>query len=253
MRTLDAEQLDKLDYFIAQLKKNGIYADLNLHVSREYPGMPRWEQMGSYFKGVDNFYPPMIEMQRDYARQLLTHVNPYTKTAYVDEPAVALIEINNENGLISEWWSGSLDAMSDVYGAEFSQPWNRWLSARYPTRNALQKAWADSGEPLGPEMLKETTFEKGVDAGSVWQLEQHEEAKATASPADGGLLVSVQQPGQEGWHVQFAQSPSRHLRRETLHGEFPRPGRRTPANHRRGLPVQRALGLTLVQRGETHR
>ena len=31
-RTLDAGQLDRLDYFIAELKKNGIYADLNLHV-----------------------------------------------------------------------------------------------------------------------------------------------------------------------------------------------------------------------------
>ena len=34
--TFDPEQLDKLDYFIAQLKKQGIYADINLHVSRQY-------------------------------------------------------------------------------------------------------------------------------------------------------------------------------------------------------------------------
>ncbi|MDD5351218.1 MAG: cellulase family glycosylhydrolase, partial [Chthoniobacteraceae bacterium] len=109
MRTLNAGQLDKLDYFIAQLKAHGIYSDLNLHVSRVYPGMPEWKEAPGFSKGVDLFYPPMLEMQRDYARQLLRHVNPYTHTAYADEPAVALVEINNENGLIEEWNHGALD------------------------------------------------------------------------------------------------------------------------------------------------
>ena len=39
-RTLDPDRLDRLDYFIAQLKAHGIYADLNLHVSRTYPDAP---------------------------------------------------------------------------------------------------------------------------------------------------------------------------------------------------------------------
>ena len=111
MRTLDPGQLDKLDYFIAQLKKNGIYADLNLHVSRTYPGLPRWEGMPSFDKGVDNFHPSMIDLQREYTRDLLTHTNAYTHTRYADEPAVALVEINNENALFHEWWSGALDSM----------------------------------------------------------------------------------------------------------------------------------------------
>src|SRR5690606_5891053 len=34
--TIDPEQLDRLDYFIAQLKERGIYANINLHVSRFY-------------------------------------------------------------------------------------------------------------------------------------------------------------------------------------------------------------------------
>src|SRR4051794_825705 len=69
-RTLDPESLDRLDYFIAELKKQGIYANLNLHVGNKYSGMPEGEGGASYFKGVDNFYPPMIEQQRAYARAL---------------------------------------------------------------------------------------------------------------------------------------------------------------------------------------
>jgi len=204
LKTLDPGQLDKVDYFIAQLKKNGIYADLNLHVSRTYPGMPSWEGAPSFFKGVDLFYPPMIEMQHDYARQLLTHVNPYTKTAYVDEPAVAFIEINNENGLICEWWGGSLDNMPDAFRKELEKPWNQWLKAKYPSEESLRKAWNVGEEPLGVEMLKEGAFESGT--GKVWNLEQHEGAKAEAtSIADGGLRVNVTAPGKLGWHVQLSQ------------------------------------------------
>ena len=207
LRTLDPGQLDKLDFFIAQLKAHGIYADLNLHVSRSYPGMPKWEHAPSFFKGVDTFYPPMIEMQREYARALLTHVNPYTKTAYSDEPAVAFVEINNENGLISEWWSGSLDDMSDCYRADFEKQWNRWLVEKDPSQQALQKAWGAANEPLGGEMLREGGIGAGV--GAAWYLEQHEGAKAGGSPESapgGGLRVTVNRPGNQGWHVQLMQT-----------------------------------------------
>jgi hypothetical protein len=203
LKTFDAGQLDKLDYFIAQLKKNGVYADLNLHVSRSYPGMPKWEGMPGYFKGVDNFYPPMIAMQHDYARQLLKHVNPYTHCAYADEPAVAIIEINNENGLISEWWGGSLDTMPDAYGAELDARWNRWLQTKYPARIELEHAWSAGQEPLEAEMLKESAFENGV--GPVWSLEQLGDARASATRDGGGLRVGVSQTDGVGWHVQLTQ------------------------------------------------
>ena len=75
-KTLDPDQLDRLDFLIARLKENGIYADLNLHVSRTHPGMPTWEGGPTYHKGVDNFIPEMIEWQHGYARGLLTHLNP---------------------------------------------------------------------------------------------------------------------------------------------------------------------------------
>ena len=208
MRTLDPAQLDKLDFFIAQLKANGIYANLNLHVSRTYPGMPTWKGAPGYFKGVDLFYPPMIEMQREHARNLLQHVNPYTKTAYADEPAVAIVEINNEDGLICEWWGKSFDNMPDPYRAELSTQWNRWLQAKYPSLAALQKAWDTGKEPLGAEMLHEGGFASGL--GGAWFLEHNEGAEAEASkiadpPFGAGVRIVVKKPGSAGWHVQLSQ------------------------------------------------
>jgi len=203
-KTFNAESLDRLDYFIAQLKKNGIYADLNLHVGLEYPGFQKWEGASNFFKGVDNFFPPMIDQQREYARKLLTHVNPYTGQAYTDESAVALIEINNENGLIMEWNNGTLDAMPDPFDKEFQRQWNEWLIRKYGDQTKLAAAWETGSEPLGGEMLK--------SAHAAWNFEQHGEAKATQEFAtDSGtgcevMRVHITQPGTEGWHVQAAQA-----------------------------------------------
>ena len=212
-KTLDPDQLDRLDYFIAQLKKNGIYADLNLHVGRMYPGMPTWDTMPQYYKGVDNFDPAMIQMQRDYARDLLTHLNPYTGLRYTDDPAVAFIEINNENGLMREWWGGSLDAMPSVYADELSRQWRAWLAQKYPTNDALKQAWGVTEQPLGAEMLAP------LDSAPAWTLQQVDTAKAATQivndAPDGkpALKIQVQRLSQEAWHVQLFQSKL-HLQRD---------------------------------------
>ncbi len=104
MKEFDAGQVDKMDWLIYQLKQHGIYTNINLHVSRNYPGSnyPDIEQF-NYGKGIDQFYRPYIEMQKEYARKLLLHRNPYTGTTYAEEPAIAFVEINNENSLLSNW------------------------------------------------------------------------------------------------------------------------------------------------------
>ena len=205
-KTLDPGQLDKLDYFIAELKKNGIYADLNLHVSRTYPDRPKAEKQGNpdYDKGVDNFCAAMIALQKDYARDLLTHVNPFTKSAYIDEPAVALIEINNENALLDEWHNGELDRIAAPYREELTVLWLKWLREKYPTDERLAAAWSEGAKPAGLEMLKNGNFSKGLDD---WFVEKHEGAKATESVEKGVLKIAVAAAAKEGWHVQFNQSP----------------------------------------------
>lgn len=206
-RTLSPGQLDRLDFLIAELKKNGVYADLNLHVSRTYPGLPTWPGMPGFFKGVDNFFPKMIEMQRAYARDLLSHKNRYTQSRYVDEPAVALIEVNNENALLHEWWSGELDGMPELYADELQAQWNAWLSKQYGDFAMLKRAWGARESPLGREQLVNGDFARGVER---WTLERHEgaEAVAQAEPSNGraSLRIQIAKSGRESWHVQLGQA-----------------------------------------------
>jgi len=170
MRTLDLGQLERLDYFIAQLKEQGIYSDLNLHVSRSYPGLPLWDGMPSFFNGVDNFDPRMVDLQRQYARDLLNHVNRYTKMPYAREPAVALIEINNENALSHTWWSGQLDEMPGAYSEELSRRWNLWLTRRYQGRSDFLSVWGDvAGTPGKLPLVRKRDFkEHKPDAQRDW-------------------------------------------------------------------------------------
>lgn len=90
------EQLDKLEFLVAEFKKRGIYVDLNLHVGRFH------NRLG-HRKGETLYNPELIASQKEYARRLLNHVNPYTGFAWKDEPSVFLVEIANEDSIFCPW------------------------------------------------------------------------------------------------------------------------------------------------------
>jgi hypothetical protein len=171
----DSEALDRLDFFIAELKKRGIYANLNLNVGRRYrsgDGVRDYELIG-FAKALTFFDERLLELQRDYARQLLTHVNPYTGKPYADEPAVALVEFVNENSLIEAWFGNRLlgqnikpgDATwTDIppgYAADLTAKYNAWLRAHVPesTIDGWRKA---EGLPPGSPIprLKPSEFSR---------------------------------------------------------------------------------------------
>jgi hypothetical protein len=210
---LSAEALDRLDYLISQLKANGIYADLNLHVSRkltEADGVQEAGALPQMDKGVDNFHPRMIELQRNYARDLLTHVNPYTGNAYAQEPCVAMIEINNENSLTSSWRGGSIDALPEYLQKLLDARWQEWLKAKYGGTDAIRKAWSEGAEPLSGEgLLKNGDFSGGTDG---WRLEVNAPAQADMTFANDGpdgkpaAKVTVSAVSDTSWHVQVYQA-----------------------------------------------
>jgi len=179
---LDTNALDRLDYLIAQLKRHGIYANINLLVLRNY----RLGNMDLKDQHILGFFDPaMLELQKDYARQLLTHTNAYTGLPYTHDPAVAIVEINNENGLIHAALGGRLDHLPTE---KLLAQWNDWLKRRYATTEKLRAAWKAVDQPLGAEMLT-----------GRWMLEQHAGSHATQSNDQ----ITVTKTGAAGWHVQY--------------------------------------------------
>ncbi|MBQ8754269.1 MAG: carbohydrate binding domain-containing protein [Lentisphaeria bacterium] len=158
--TINPARMERLDYFLYQLKKRGIYVNINLHVLRSFGPKegfkaPAPTAMG---KGINEIDPRMIALQKKYARDLLTHVNRYTKLSYCEDPAVAFIELNNENSLLNWWRYGALDNMVPEYAKPFQDKWNYWLKEKYGTDAALAKAWNQGRAKLGKELLHNTGF-----------------------------------------------------------------------------------------------
>jgi len=123
-RAFDAEQLDRFDFWTAELKKRGIYLNINLNVGRSYKagdGVKDADKI-RWAKGLTFYDARLIELQKEYAHQLLTHLNPYTKTEYRHEPAVVTVELVNENALYL-----GFRAPTPAYDKDLLDTYNHWL------------------------------------------------------------------------------------------------------------------------------
>lgn len=168
------EQLDRLDYFFAQLRANGIYADFNLNVGhswKEGDGIPDAKLIG-VAKAYTYFGPELIAAQKAYAKQLLGHTNPYTGLRYADDPAVAIVEIVNENSMLEfwmrNWFRGDLGTDKPRYQLDLTphykellvKLYNDWLKANRSPSDlaAIQKAAGVTGDQPVP-LLRRGDFE----------------------------------------------------------------------------------------------
>ncbi len=204
-------QLETLHYLISRLKAHGIYSDINLLVGRSY--LPN-DGLGPEAGGMDwkdahilgMFYPPALELHKDYASKLLAPTNRFTGLPLGRDPAVAFVEIINENGILQKWVEGALDHLPPRYLGSLRDRWNEWLSAHYPSESAMLAAWRAVDRPLGPNLLVNGAFTNGL---AQWNFEQHGGASATLTRVneftDGApcARVEVIQPSDAAWHIQL--------------------------------------------------
>jgi hypothetical protein len=200
---LSPEALERLDYFIAALKREGVYVNINLHVSRNWARPHKWpgaEQLPGYDKIVDTFHPELIAANQQFARDLLGHVNQYTNLRYADDPAVAMVEINNEDSIFM--WGGeqTIAQLPEPYATMLTERWNRWLDRKYPTREKLLVAWSEGTRNPGPNLLKNTDFASG------WTAERHDGAKLDVAIDGGGVMLTTPVAANPVWHVQYSQA-----------------------------------------------
>ncbi|MFO1476501.1 MAG: carbohydrate binding domain-containing protein [Verrucomicrobiota bacterium] len=209
----NATNLERLHYLVSRLKAHGVYSDINLLVGRTYLS---GDGLGPEVAGMDwkdvhvlgFFYDPALALQKDYATKLLTPTNRFTGLPLAKDPAVAFVEIINENGLIQKWLDGGLDRMPARYATNLQARWNSWLQARYTNDAALLAAWNIVSESLGTNLLVNGAFSNGVTS---WNGEQHYNAHATFNWAydfngKPAAKITVTTADTTGWYIQFNQA-----------------------------------------------
>jgi hypothetical protein len=170
-------QMDRLDYFIAELKKRGLYVEISVHgyhwrnVSgeTEFPGADL-KSMAPFSSGLPLWKPRFVAEEKQFAREFFGHVNPYLGKPYAEEPAVSTLEVLNENGILCAWRGGHMrKAWPAAMVADLQTEWQKFLASRYRDSGRLREAWAAGeihAEPV--DMLKNGGFTDGLKS---WGLQ----------------------------------------------------------------------------------
>ena len=152
-RRLDAKNLDRFHYMFYCLKQRGIYIFLSHQSSRfvmkgdGFPGDEEgFEDVGQGFKGEGMFDPYLIELQQEYLQQILTAVNPYTGLTMINDPALAMTEITNENSMFWIQPDGTFGINSKYYRRMLQGRFAEWLKQKYADEATLLAAWKQAGK-----------------------------------------------------------------------------------------------------------
>ena len=214
---ISPDRLDKMDYFVKCLKDKGIYFNFCIHAGRIYKtgdgiDSPVKNDQSKY---VTLFNQKIIDLQKDFAQKIIGHVNPYTSFTYADDPAMANLELTNENSMFNGWLGWNSDfifgdvtgGIGPFYSNELDTMFNSWLSEKYVSDTVLFEAWRGGGAETVPELIKNGSFEQNLTNWSTWVNSPTVQGTFTidntvAQDGSKSLKAFVSKTGEYGWYFQ---------------------------------------------------
>ena len=191
----DPAALDRLDYFVAALKKKGIFVKLSPNF-----GPKLWPDDVSRVSYADelgkegNIVTPrngtvfisreLQDLQIEQMVKMLKHKNPHTGLTYAEDPAVAVLELLNEESAL---FGGPQKAMgsSPTLRKRAGKLFFLWLKEKYGTKEKLFEAWGeDSWNSFAYEKLAHDNWEEEcvIPAGvHPWYTDPDQLADSQAS------------------------------------------------------------------------
>lgn len=173
---VDTSEVDNIWKAVAYMKEEGIYTTIspfwahNGHMGGWVP--EEWGIEGYSGKdalwGVMYFSDTLKQAYKSWVRYLYTETNPYTGIPLKDEPAVALIQIKNEDGVF--FWT--MQNIKPELKRLIMKKYTDWLLVKYGTR---QKVW----DEWNNVRLKEDN-DNVYDIYSTWEMTQ--EVSETEKP-----------------------------------------------------------------------
>jgi len=140
---IDETLLDDLFYYIAAMKREGIYTHLSIYFQHwfDVSGLP---QFPGYEKGqmpfaLHFFNQEWQKLYRDWWTAILTRENPYTGTTMAKDPALFGIELLNEDSFF--FWTFAEKNLPDSQWAIIETQFADWLAEKYGSPPAALDAW----------------------------------------------------------------------------------------------------------------
>lgn len=145
---VNMEVADQIWRTVAAFKKEGIYSVISpfwagmVTPSGDTPAIPESWKLGEYAGndspwGVMYFSDRLKEAYKEWVKYLYTTENPYTGIPLKDEPAVALIQIKNEDGLLFY----TVDNIKPRLRQEMEKTFFSWAEEKYGNIDLACKAW----------------------------------------------------------------------------------------------------------------
>lgn len=144
---VDKADVDAIWRMVAAMKKEGIYSTIspfwahNGHMGS--PALKDWGIPGYTTNedlwGVMFFSDTLKNAYKNWVKYLYSETNPLTGIALKDEPAVALIQVKNEDGLF--WWT--ISSVKPEFEKIIMKKFYEWAIAKYGSDAAVKSAWSN--------------------------------------------------------------------------------------------------------------
>lgn len=173
---LDPVKMERFDYFLAQLKKRGLYVTLDFYSSREIKPGDDVPDNGRNYKALVIISREARNNLKLYIRNLMTHRNPYTGMPLAEDPVLCAVNLVNEDYVVGTW------SQSPYTASRFKTEFQNWCA-----RNRIEHAKAEDTDPDFYRFLLERQAAATTDLTRFVREELHcptlvSDANAAVSP-----------------------------------------------------------------------
>ena len=169
---IDKTDRDHLWRGVAAMKKEGIYVTYSPYwagPARVKPLMGILDTGGAGNWGLLFFDRKLQSAYKHWLKLVLTETNTYTGVPLAQDPALAIIEIQNEDSLL--FWT--TQGIKGSARKELRRQFGAFLSKKYGSLDQARQAWSNAAP--SPDQDAPDDFAQGEAAlYLVWQLTQHQ-------------------------------------------------------------------------------
>jgi hypothetical protein len=167
---INRDTLDGLWRTVAAMKKEGIYTTFSPYwaaASKVTPAMGRLDSGGDC-QGLLFFDPALQAAYKAWMKTILTEPNPHTGIALGKDPALAIIQLQNEDSLLF-WTSQNIKGPAKT---ELRRQFGQFLVGKYGSLEKAKAAWDGAQPPAGEDAPDDFVKSKAA-LYIIWQMTQN--------------------------------------------------------------------------------